>query len=106
LPGLLKAKLLKEKYPNEIKPTENETAAYSNDDANDETNKTALLKESGPSYNELGYPVYKGDDEKKKLYKTALLIKPSHYVFLHINIICLSDNIILTYYFVFVYSFF
>ena len=102
---LLKTELLEEKHPNEIKPTENETATDRNDDANDKTNKTALLKECGPSYNKLGYPVYEGDDEKKKLYETALLIKPSHYVFPPYKIICFTDNIILSYFSEFVYRF-
>ena len=78
---LLKAELLEEKHPNEVKPTENESTTDSNDDANDETDKTAKFKEGRPSYYKLGDPVNTGDEKKKKLYKTALLIKPSHYVF-------------------------
>lgn len=75
---LLKEKLLEEKNPNEVYPTEYETAADGNDDADDKSEKSALLKEGAPSYEDLGDPVNEGDKKKEKLNDAALLIEPSH----------------------------
>ena len=91
--------------PNEINPSKYYTAGNSNEDTNDKAKKSTLLKPSRPSYNKLGNPVYEGNDKKKKLYETALLIKPSHYVFPPYKIICFTDNIILSYFSEFVYRF-
>ena len=90
VPELLQEQLLEEKYPNEVKPAEYKASTEGYDEADDETEKSALRGPGGPSYYYLGYPVYKGNDEKKKLNQSALLVEPSHaYVLLFYRLVTL-----------------
>lgn len=54
------------KYPNCVKPTDDETAK-GNDETDNESDKTALLIPGRPSYDELGDPVNEGNEKKKDL---------------------------------------
>ena len=74
---LLQEQLFEQQHPDEVEPADEHTAK-GHDQADDQAKKTALLRPSGPSYHNLGYPVYTGDQEKKKLYQAALFVKPSH----------------------------
>jgi hypothetical protein len=76
--SLLQEELTKEQHPEKIQITEDDTSGEGGDQAHHKTEQTALLVPSGPSYNNLSYPVNKGDDEEQKLNKTILLIEPSH----------------------------
>ena len=80
----LQAELAEEQDPNKVDIAKNDTAAEGHDQANDKAKKTALLCEGGPSDDQLGYPVHKGNQEKQKLYQSALFVKPSHVRYLHI----------------------
>ena len=70
--------LFEQQHPDEVEPAEEQTTANGHDHADDQAKKTALLRPSGPSYHNLGYQVYKGNDEEQQLNQTALLIEPSH----------------------------
>ena len=76
---LLKKELLEKKNPYEINPTESYTAGYSYEDTDYKSKKTSFFEPGGPSYNKLNHPVNTGNKEQKKLNKTALFVKPSHY---------------------------
>ena len=77
-----KAELLEKKDPNKVNPSECNARRNGYKDADDEAKKSALLCEGAPSYNDLGNPVYNGDEKEEELNQTALFVKPSHYVFL------------------------
>ena len=74
---LLQEEVSEEQDPNQVKPANHETAKRYNE-ANDETDKAAALKECRPSDNQLRNPVYTGNKQEKKLHQTALSVKPSH----------------------------
>ena len=76
--SLLKEKFFEKKYPDEIKVAECK-AENGYDQANDETEESALLRPGGPSYQYLGDPVYTGNEKKNKLDESALFVKPSHF---------------------------
>jgi hypothetical protein len=75
---LLKDELLVKQYPNQIDPRKGHTKD-GNDQANDQTKRVGLLQPSAPSDCKLSHPVDKGDEQQKKLYQTALFVKPSHF---------------------------
>ena len=80
---LLKEELFVEENPDTVEPTYKCTAeGYYNTD--DKANKSALLCECRPSYNNFGYPVNTGNEEKKKLNESALSVEPSHIKYLRI----------------------
>ena len=85
--SLLKEESSEKKNPNKVKPTENETTTNGSDDSHYKADDVTGLEEGAPSNNNLSNPVNNGNDEKKKLNKTALLIKPSHRYNLLIKIV-------------------
>lgn len=60
---LLQEQLLEQKHPHEVEPSEDEASAEGYYQADYKTDESALLGPRGPSYNYLGYPVHKGDNE-------------------------------------------
>ncbi len=56
----------RKKNPDSVKPTDNETAE-GNYEADNESDKTALLIPSRPSYYKFSNPVYEGNEKKKDL---------------------------------------
>ena len=75
--NLLKEKLLEEKHPDKVEPTE-KCATEGNDDTDDQSENSAFFEECGPSYNDLSDPVYTRDEKQNDLNQAALSVKPSH----------------------------
>jgi hypothetical protein len=75
---LLQAELFEQQYPHKIDPTKDDTAGDRDQNADDQTEQTALLHPGGPSDDDLSYPVDNRDDQQKELNQTALFVKPSH----------------------------
>jgi len=90
---LLKEKLLEQKHPDKIEPTDS-NAEDGYEDTDNESEHSAFLKEGGPSYDYLRDPVYNRNQKQKDLNQTALFVKPSHskspYVNLYLNYITRS----------------
>ena len=75
---LLQEQLLEENYPYAVEPTDDDTGRNCYEDTNNESDKTALLKPSGPSNYDFCDVVNYGDKEQENLNQTALLVKPCH----------------------------
>ena len=78
---LLQEQLLEQKHPYKVKPADEHTAE-GNDDADYQSDKTALFRPSGPSDDDLRDPVDNRNDEQQELHQTALFVKPSHDMYL------------------------
>ena len=75
---LLQEQLLEQQYPDQVKPTERDTAGDGDENADDEAQNAALFQPCGPSDQNFRDPVDTGDQKQKDLHQSALFVKPSH----------------------------
>ena len=75
--SLLQEQLFKEQYPDKIEVCKAH-ADEGDEQANDKTDKTALLHPGAPSDDQLRDPVDKGNQKKNDLHESALFVEPSH----------------------------